>query len=158
MKRVFLLAVVIVLLMTSSPQADGSGDVWYSVVFPGWGQMRSGRYGRGATFLTLGVVSLTGLFMSEVQYNRAVEDYEIGRANYLNATYIGDAVSWYDQMNAKWDDAESLHTYRQVFLYSYLGVWAINVIDMLVGPEAKQPPITMTVDGDGFYVTKTFTF
>jgi hypothetical protein len=158
MRRVFLLTVAVALLMTSSPRAEGSGDVWYSVFFPGWGQVRSGRYGRGAAFLTLGFVSLTGLFLSDIQYDRAVEDYNSARASYLNATYIGDAEAAYDRMNLKWDEAENLHTYRHVFLYSYIGVWAINVVDMLIGPNGGKPPITMSVGSSGFYVTKTISF
>lgn len=158
MKKTVLLAIAAVILMTSSLQADGGSEVWYSVVFPGWGQMKAGRYGRGTVFLSLGVISLTALAMTEVQYNRAVEEYESARAGYLNATYIGDAITSYDRMNSEWDSAETLHTYRQALLWTYVGVWAFNVIDMLAGPEAKEPPVSMTVGTGGFYVSKTFTF
>lgn len=158
MRNVLLVAVVMLIVTSSAADASGSGDVLYSVLFPGWGQIRAGKYGRGALLVSAEIISLTALLMTDIQYDRAVEQYERARAFYLTAQYIGDAHEYYDTMHEKWDDAENLHKYRNVLFGAAVGVWAIGIVDMLVGGDAEEPPVTLDITHDGFSVTKTFSF
>ena len=112
MKRTILAIAMVLAVAAPSLQAAGAENIWYSAFFPGWGQIRAGHYGKGSLFLSSELLALTALAITEVQYNRTVEQYERARNLYLTATYIGDARSSYDLMNSKWDDAESLQRYR----------------------------------------------
>ncbi len=158
MRYVLLVAVVLLIVTSTAADASDSGNVIYSVIFPGWGQIRTGRYGRGALLISAEFISLTALLVSDIQYDRAVEQYERAQAFYLNAQYIGDAHEYYDTMLEKWDDAEQLNKYRSVLFGTAVGVWAIGIIDMLMGGDDGEPPVTLDVTHDGFTVTKTFSF
>ena len=121
--RTVILLLTAMLLVTSSPiEAADTGDVLYSVIFPGWGQIRSGRYGRGALLVSAEIITLTALMMADIQYDRTVEQYERARSFYLTSNYIGDAHYYYDTMNEKWDDAENLHKYRNIMVGAAIGI------------------------------------
>ncbi|RKZ07214.1 hypothetical protein DRQ05_03470, partial [bacterium] len=75
MKRIFFIAVVIV-LASSVVHASGNENVYYSVLFPGWGQIRSAHYGKGSLYMGAEIVSLVSIAITQIQYNRAVEQYD----------------------------------------------------------------------------------
>jgi hypothetical protein len=157
MRNALLIAVAVSVLAAGAADAAGSGDLLYSVLFPGWGQMRAGRYGRGALLVSAEIISLTGLLMADIQYDRTVEQYDRARARYLTASYIGDARASYDTMLEKWDNAENLNRYRNAFLGAAIGVWAIGVVDMMWG-GGGEPPVTLNVSRGGFIVARSFSF
>ena len=156
--RKTVLVVVVLLFSASSLQAAGGEGIWYSVLFPGWGQIRSGRYVRGSLLVSLELISLTSLVVANIQYNRAVEQYDRAKTNYLKASYVGDAYQSYNQMHEKWDDAERLNKYRKVLAGAALGVWAIGIADMLWGKDTEPPNLSLEVRGEDFLITKTFSF
>ena len=158
MRRIILAVIVILVFSTSSLQASGGEGVWYSVLFPGWGQIREGRYGRGALLAGAEIISLTSLVVTNIQYNRRVEQYDRAKAYYLAADYIGDACENYDLMHERWDDAERLDKYRKVLVGAAVSVWAIGVLDMLWGRDVEPPPISLEIGKEGFLVTRTFSF
>ncbi|HEY5132103.1 MAG TPA: DUF5683 domain-containing protein [Candidatus Krumholzibacteriaceae bacterium] len=158
MRKPVLFFLVMLLVALVSFEAYGGENVWYSVFVPGWGQVRAGHYGRGSIFLSAEIVSLTTLVISDIQYDRAVEQYDRARALYLHATYIGDAVQEYDRMHAQWDSAERLHGYREKALYAALGVWAVNVVDMILFDEKGEPPLSFEGRPGGFLVTGSISF
>ncbi len=139
-------------------QAAASEDLLYSVLFPGWGQTRIGHYGRGALFSGGEVVSLVTLVVSDLQYDRTVEQYERAKDSYLKARYIGDAVEQYRIMNEKWNSAEDLNRLRNIALGAAIGIWAINIADMIIDGEKPFPPITLRCFEDGFAASVTFAF
>lgn len=153
-----LLTVVAVLLLTAPINASKGENIWYSMLFPGWGQLRAKRFGRGTIMAAAELISLTSLAVTQIQYNRAVEQYDRAKSLYLTADYIGDALYQYNTMNEKWDDAERLHKYRIAMLGTAVGVWAISVLDMMLGPESEGPAIEVTASADGFLVTKKISF
>jgi len=156
--RVMLVSIILILLTASVAPAAERGDVWYSILFPGLGQIKTGRYGRGSLLLSAEMLSLTALVISNVEYDRAVEQYDRARALYLNADYIGDARYNYDVMQQKWDDADRLDTYRKVFLGTAVGVWVLGAVDMLWGGDPENMPVSLEYKGKSFMVTKTFSF
>ncbi len=155
--RIMIAAALIAILLVPSVVFSGEGIV-YSVIYPGWGQIRSEQYGRGILFAGAELVSLIGLMVSDIQYSRAAEDYNDARTSYLGADYIGDAVHYYDLMNEKWDDAERLNNYRNVFLGAAIGIWAINIIDMAIGDDKEAPDLSLSVSGGTVFVSKGFAF
>ncbi|UCF06799.1 MAG: hypothetical protein JSV33_07180 [bacterium] len=158
MMKTIILAVIIVLAATSAVEASGGGDVWYSVLFPGIGQIKSGRYGRGTLLMGAEMISLVGLVIADIQYDRSVEQYERAKAYYLNADYIGDATENYNIMLKKWDDAEKLDTYRKVLVGAAVGVWVLGILDMVISDDPENMPVSLEYKGNAFLVTKTFSF
>lgn len=158
MRRLILAIMALLILSSSSVYASGGGNVWYSVVFPGWGQIKSARYGRGALLVSAEAISLAALLVTNIQYDRAVEQYDRAKTSYLSATYIGDANEYYERMSEKWDEAERLHKYRKILVGTAVGIWAIGIVDMLWGGDADRPSLSIEVGGDEFRVVKSITF
>jgi hypothetical protein len=158
MKFTLLFAAVLAAVAVMPSDASGGEGLVYSVIYPGWGQVRTGQYGRGIMFAGAELVSLLGLFVSDIQYSRVVEDYDSARSAYLTADYIGDADYYYARMNDKWDDAERLNGYRNAFLGAAIGIWIINIIDMAIGDGDDSPALSMSVSGGTVRVSKGFAF
>lgn len=157
--RIGAIAVVLVLIVVSLPSFVYAGEsIVYSVLYPGWGQLRSGQYGRGILFSGGELLCLVGLFVSDLQYSRAVEEYENSRAAYFAADYIGDAEYYFNRMNEKWDDAERLDTYRTAFLGAAVGIWVINIVDMAIRNDRDEPVLSLSVNDGVVLVTKKFAF
>lgn len=158
MKAATILCAFLLVVLSLACEASASDKIICSAIYPGWGQIRSGEYGRGMIFAGGELLSLLGLFISDLQYSRAVEDYDAARAAYLTADYIGDAEYHYDRMMEKWDDAENLQTYRNAFLGAAIGIWVVNIVDMAIGDGEDSPGLSLSVDNGAFFVTKGFAF
>lgn len=157
-KTILLLMVGLLFTAPAQVHAAEAEDVIYSVLFPGLGQFRSGRNTRGTIFMGVEMLAIWGLGVTNIQYDREVESYENAKALYESSTYIGDAKFYYDQMVDSWESADDLHGYRKLLAGAAIGIWAVNVADMLWGPEAGTPPLSLEVRQDGFMVCKTFSF
>jgi hypothetical protein len=142
----------------ASTEAHSGENVWYSATVPGWGQVRAGHYGRGALFMSGELVALTTLVIADIQYNRAVEQYDRAKASYLHATYIGDAAGDFAIMNERWNSADDLYGIRQTALYAAIGIWAVNVVDMIIFDSEGEPPLSISARSDGFLVTGSLSF
>jgi hypothetical protein len=153
-----VLATMIVLCGLASGEVRGGENIWYSTAVPGWGQMRAGHYGRGSLFMGGEIAALTTLMIADIQYHRAVEQYDRAKASYLHATYIGDAVDEYGVMHDRWDSAENLHGIRETALYAAIGIWAVNVLDMVLFDSKEEAPLSISARGDGFLVTGSLSF
>ena len=133
-------------------------NTYYSVLFPGWGQMRDGRYGKGSLFMGAELILLTGVLMSNIQYDRDVEQYEDVSASFRSATYIGDRLYYHQQMVDRWNDADRMDTYRKVLAGAAAGVWIINIVDVMWGEDQKVKPVSLDINENGFLITKSFSF
>jgi len=160
MKRLITVLLLIFISVTvTSSGSYGGENLYYSVLFPGWGQMKDGRYGSGTLFMGTELILLTGVLMSNIQYDRDVEQYEDARAAFRTAVYIGDKMDYHREMMDKWDDADRMDTYRKVLAGAAVGVWAINIVDMMWrGEDRNTQPVSMEVRGEGFLITKSFSF
>jgi len=157
MKRIILICGLIVFL-SSSVFATDTENVYYSTLFPGWGQLKAGHYGKGSLFISAELVSLVSLAITQIQYNRAAEQFDNARKRYLNSTYIGDAVSNYQLMREKWDDSERLYKYRNALIGTAIGVYVLNIVDIVFFCEDKRTPITLRVNNGSFIVSTGFSF
>ncbi|MBD3178695.1 MAG: hypothetical protein GF417_03335 [Candidatus Latescibacteria bacterium] len=159
MKR-FISALLLIFIFAAGIATDGlcRENTYYSVLFPGWGQMKDGRYGKGTLFMGAELVLLTGVLMSNIQYDRDVDQYEEASAAFRSATYIGDKLNYNRQMMDRWDDADRMDTYRKVLAGAAVGVWLLNIADMVWSEDQKVKPVTLDVREDGFLVTKSFSF
>ena len=158
MRKTILFLFVMLPVVLASLEADAGENIWYSVFVPGWGQVQSGHYGRGALFMGAELVSLTTLAIADIQYNRSVEQYDRAKASYLHASYIGDALYEYDIMHARLDRADELHGYRQAAFYAAVGIWAVSIVDMILFDDKGEPPLSLEVRRGGFLVTGSLSF
>jgi hypothetical protein len=158
MKRLIAAVLVFAAAACTAAESRAGENLWYSVFVPGWGQTRAGHYGRGALFAGGEVVSLLALVVSDIQYDRAVEQYDRAKAAYLGATYIGDAVEQYDIMQEKWDSAENLHRYRNIALGAAVAVWVVNIVDIALFDESPSPPLAVTPRRGGFAIAASLSF
>jgi hypothetical protein len=148
------------MLLTAAAPAGAAETkhVVYSAIFPGLGQFSSGRYTRGTILMGAEIISLVSLALVDIQYDRQVEAYDRAKLSYENATYIGDAESYYNDMLDSKDSADNYNTYRKALAGAAVGVWVVNVADMLWGKDAGVPLVSMEVRRDGFMIAKNFSF
>ncbi len=158
MKKTVLIVLSILLVSGQTLEAAEKEDILASALFPGAGQIKCRRFGRGSLFVSLELVSLISLVMTDIQYNRAVEHYEDARSEYLSATYIEDARSSYREMNNKWNDAENINKYRKILAGTAVCVWAVSMADIIWGKDVDQPVISLELKDNGFLVCKELSF
>jgi hypothetical protein len=158
MRRIVLFLLIIAVSAFASIEARGGENLWCSALVPGWGQVRAGHYGRGSLFMSGELVALTTLAIADIQYNRSVEQYDRAKASYLHATYIGDAAGEYTLMNERWKSANDLYGIRQKALYAAVGIWAVNVMDIIFFDSDGEPPLSISARSDGFLVTGSLSF
>ncbi|MDZ7859987.1 MAG: DUF5683 domain-containing protein [Candidatus Krumholzibacteriota bacterium] len=156
--RLVTVLILLVLLFSSTADCATEEGIVYSAIFPGWGQIKSGRYGRGALFMTMEVVALTGIVVANIQYDRDIEALDRSRSLFKIATYIGDAQYYNDQMKKNWEDADGMNTYRKVLTGAAIGIWSLSMIDMIWGDDPENVPISMRINKNEFFITKSFKF
>ncbi len=157
MRSVILTMIFISLLSATAPAAEPENIV-YSAIFPGWGQMKEGRYGRGTILMGSEIALLAGVVIANIQYDRSVEQYNNARISFETSSYIGDAQYYHGIMEEKWDSADRNDKYRKTLLGAAVGVWSLSMIDMLLGKDPEEIPIALEVADEGFLITKTFSF
>jgi hypothetical protein len=159
MRKTLVTALAALLLLSSAASAgERTEDKVKSCVFPGWGQVSTGRYTRGAVMMGTSLVTLGVIGGMTLQYNRHVDSYEDARAGYEQAAYIGEAADYYAQMTRSWSDADEIYGYRNVALGVLAGMYVWSILDIFIGPEASVPPVAMEIRQDGFMLVRTFNF
>ncbi len=159
MRKFVCMAAVAIVVGSAPVNAAAAQNIWYSVFVPGAGQIESGHYGRGALFLGAELVSLSALGIIHLQYDRTVDQYNGAKAEFLNARYIGDAETSFDLMNSKWNDANELYRWQTAATAAAIGVWAVNIVDMILFDEKdERPPLSMEMKPGGFLVIGTVSF
>jgi hypothetical protein len=159
MKKIAVTVLIALLLLPSvASAAERTEDVIKSVVFPGWGQVSTGRYTRGVVMMGTALASIGAIGALTLQYNRHVDSYDAASRGYAQATYIGDAVEYYTQMTNSWDDANDTYRYRNIAIGVLAGMYVWSILDITLGPEASNPPVAMEIRPDGFMVVRTFSF
>jgi len=104
------------------------------------------------------IALLSGVIIANIQYDRSVEQYDNARKSFETSTYIGDAQNYYDIMEEKWESADRNDKYRKTLLGAAVGVWSLSMIDMILGRDPEEIPISLEVGDEGFLITKTFSF
>lgn len=140
-----------------------------SAVFPGSGQISQGRYWQGVVFGGLAIVSVTGLIVADINYQRTKEDIDSKVQAYNTTTSADEAFELFQSFPALSDQEESRWTWRQAFVVGVVAVWAVNLIDVfLVGPKESEPflepevepsaKLGLTPMKDGWALSATFRF
>ncbi len=127
------------LALPAAPARAGAGRVLDFLV-PGRAQAREGRTGRAVLLGGIAVVSVAGLGVTTLNYDRAVEEYEDARTRYRDlgrALSRGEVVAWSDitgtwaQMQSALDRSDSRYTTRTVFVGLVAAVYVANAVELL---------------------------
>jgi hypothetical protein len=152
-----LLLCVLILSLSRPVWADDA--LLRSMLLPGSGQAQRGNYGRAALFASAAVVSGVGVFITQIHYNRASENYNDAKRNYIaltNQLDKGDLVSYeeltstYQSMQDNFDTAENRYKWRNFFLVTLVGSYALNIADLLIsGPDTGENETGLSFEFDG---------
>jgi hypothetical protein len=166
--RITTITILLICLAAVCAQAGTvDSSLLRSLLFPGSGQAQQGHYTRAALFAAGGVIGGVGVFISQIHYNRAVEDYERERANYAilsdkidegELVRYGDITSTFTAMQEAYDNADTRYAWRNFFLGTLITAYTLNIVDILMNPGDSGGSVSMDVDGDSVRLTKTFNF
>lgn len=166
--KIITVAALITVLAAASVQAGGvDSSLLRSLLFPGSGQAQQGHYTRAALFAAGGVVGGVGVFITQIHYNRAVEDYDRARARYADLAdrlddgqlvRYEDITSTYDAMQSAYDQADTRYAWRNFFLGTLITAYTLNIVDILMNPGDTPSSVSVDTDGHNLRVVKTFNF
>jgi hypothetical protein len=146
-----------------------------SILVPGSGQAHEGHYGKAAVFAGAAIVTGVGWFLSQVHYSQAVTRYNDLRALYTgypaelqSGTVVpGSTIEdTYNDMQEAWDTSEDRQVWRNVFMVSFLAVYTVNLIDILMSepetgervPDESAGALGFELRGDDIRVYKSIRF
>lgn len=175
-QRFICSAVTMAVVAVFAGSAAGAGEsTARSILLPGSGQAQEGHYGKAAMFAGAAVVTGVGWFLSQVHYGQAVTRYNDLRSLYLSypdrlesGTVIpgSEIEQTFADMQEAWDVSEDRQVWRNVFMVSFLVVYAVNVVDILMSepetgerpPDAPGSSLQFESQGESFRVYKAFRF
>jgi hypothetical protein len=176
LKRWICSAVTIALLCAAAGPVLAEGEsVARSILLPGSGQAQQGHYSKAVIFAGAAVVTGVGWFLSQVHYSQAVTRYNNLRgiySAYPQELQSGTVIPYstitqtYADMQRAWDTSEDRQVWRNVFMVSFLAVYTLNLIDILMTePETGERPVEESagglrfeMQGDNVRVVKSFSF
>jgi hypothetical protein len=171
LRRVAATLAAIFVLSTAAP-AFADGSLVWALLIPGLGQAQSGHYSKASLLGTAGLISWTGLFATQVNYARTVEQYENQKRIYLGyqdlldsgqTVYIGDVNDTYAQMSTAYSDAEDDEKWRNVFVGALIVTYALNTVDILLSREdtgevQREPDTSLELGKDELRLVRTIRF
>ena len=166
--------VALVVALAGPALADGESTA-RSILVPGTGQAQEGHYGKAVIFAGAAVVTGVGWFLSQVHYNQAVTRYNDLREIYTgypaelgSGTVVpGSAIQQtYADMTEAWDLSEDRQVWRNVFMVSFLVVYTVNLVDILMSnpetgeraPDESASSLHFELQGENVRVYKAFSF
>ncbi|MBI4720710.1 MAG: hypothetical protein HY770_05740 [Chitinivibrionia bacterium] len=170
MRRISVTAAIVAFIVTAAAGANAGrvdSSLLRSMLIPGSGQAHQGHYVRAALFAAGGVIGGTGIFITQLHYNRAVERYDREKGIYLEfarKVESGELVQYeemqstYTAMQDAWDSSENRLAWRNAFLGLFITSYALNIVDVLWNPGEKTEPVSMEFEGSGVRLVKTINF
>ncbi len=171
-----LAALVVAAMLGPVTPAHAGVDRVVDFLVPGRAQAREGRIGRAVILGGAAVASASGLVVSTINYDRAVEEYEDARTRYADlgrALARGDVVS-YSEITSTWseleralDRSDSRYTTRRIFVGLVAAVYVANAVDILLAKpvsddegvaRASDPRWGIDVRGERVGVYRAFRF
>jgi hypothetical protein len=166
--RIATAAIAMLLVFGLSAQASGvDSALLRSLVIPGSGQAQRGHYLRAVAFAGFAGAGGVGLFITQIHYDRSVEKYNSEKAIYLDLARkvdsgelvkFDDIQNTYEAMTDSYDQAKSRYEWRNAFLGTLIGAYALNVVDMLLSPEKQGEAVSVEVEADRVRLVKTINF
>ncbi len=102
-----------------------------SLIIPGWGQMYSGRTGKGLIFTILAAGATGYYFMTDNDFSEKLDDYDRVNFQYNHATTETEKTSLYSLLGKTKQEAYDAENKRAIAIGGMIGIWGINLIDAL---------------------------
>jgi TolB-like protein len=119
-----------------------------SLLLPGWGQAYQGKTTRAWLYPVVFVGSAAGALYFSAQYNTAVTDYNDIRDQYLSEVDEDEIDRLRGEMDAKYDDVNSLETTRNIFYATTATIWLWNILDTVILPPAWGKNVSLSAQND----------
>ncbi|SYZ73658.1 exported hypothetical protein [Candidatus Zixiibacteriota bacterium] len=117
-----------------------------SLLIPGWGQSYSGQKTKGAVFTILAVGAVSSFLIADSKFNDKENSYNDLLDRYNKTVLFSDRQSLYNQLEAARKDAYDAETVRRITIGAVIGVWGINLIDMIFFfPEERSSMVINTI-------------
>jgi hypothetical protein len=154
LRRVAATLAAIFVILPAAPAFAGGSLVW-ALLIPGLGQAQNGHYTKASVLGTAGVISWTGLFATQINYSRSVDQYENQKDIYLSyqdqldagsTVYIGDVNDTYAQMSSAYSKAEDDEQWRNVFVGALIVTYALNTVDILMSSKEDTGEVERDAD------------
>jgi hypothetical protein len=139
-----------------------------SLLLPGTGQAHKGHYTKAVIFGGAAIISATGLFASQIQYNQSVDTFYDQKTTYdaLAAELYGGGMVSVEDIDAAYagmtnanDEAESRLKWRNFFLTTLVATYALNLVDVLVTkPHDPETALRIEASPERVFLTKGFRF
>ncbi len=141
-----------------------------SLIIPGAGQAHRGSYGKATLFASAAVISGVGIFISQIHYNRASERYNDLKRTYLSyedrlaggeVLNFNEIEGTYQDMQSALDQAETRYRWRNIFLGTFIGTYALNLIDIALNrssQDEEKTGLSIEIDHESVRVVKCVRF
>ncbi len=139
-----------------------------SLLLPGTGQAHQGNYAKASIFAGVTIISATGAFASQIQYDQAVEQFNASKSAYndlANDLANGGVVSvtdiddGYAAMTGAQDSADTRLKWRNFFLATLAATYTLNVIDVLMSrPHDPETALRIEMHPERVFLSKSFRF
>jgi len=104
---------------------------WRSMIIPGWGQMYSGRKGKGIFFTVLAAGAAGYYFITDDDFSEKLNDYNQINFRYNSAETEAEKASLYSLLGSAKQKAYDAENKRVIALGGMIGIWGLNLIDAL---------------------------
>lgn len=166
------LVVVTLVSAVSVPAFAFDTAVVRSMLLPGTGQAQNGHYTRAAIFATATIISAAGLLASQLQYNRAADNYNDAKRVYLHypttleyqTVKKSEIDATYATMQEAYDSADTRIAWRNSFLTALIATYALNVIDVIMSEpdtgeiDTAKTGLSVEMHGTDVRLVKSFSF
>jgi len=103
-----------------------------SMVFPGWGQVYSGRRTKGAFISLLQLGSAISTAIAVIDYNNKVNDYNDAVSKYEKKKKIfEEREKYWKIVSDRKREADKAYDLMQTLTWITVGIWIYNVLDCL---------------------------
>ena len=163
------LVAILVLALLMPVQAIAKDTAFLrSALIPGTGQAHQGHLKKASLFSGAAILSATGLFVSQVHYNQAVDrmDDAIGVQASIQTRLDNNEIVSIEEIDGNFADLQSAHdesesrlTWRNTFLTALIATYALNLVDVLMSdPHDAETALRYNIETDDRRVLLTRSF
>ena len=135
------------------PPKTTAAAITRSFFVPGWGQTYQDKRTRSMLYAVAFIGSAGGSYYYTYTYNKAIEDYNNMREQYLAAFDQTTINTLRQQMDKAYNDIKPNEDIRNIFYAAAGAIWFINVVDALFLPPRWERGVRLSAaSNDGNFV------
>jgi len=135
-----------------------SDAVIFSMIIPGIGQQATGRSGAAQFYFWLTIAGATYYCLEAAKYEKRIEEYNSALDDYNQSNSYSSyetKVNRANKVNAIRDDLKQRKDKGDKILYATLGLYALNILDVLIFTDIKKQSYSLSpkIDSDKIGLT-----